>query len=708
MLLKKQVDLLPVGTALQAIATGDTASMQQAASTAGADIALFDWLTRLGKRLRTRYNLEQETVFVAWELAQLVPGLELAERQAVILLILSMLVHLRYGSTRIAIRDEEGQPLFQSLANELLAEVEPSPAHSDFPAVLLAALMENLIGSGRLSTIVGSDHEFKPLIVSGRHLYFQKMLHLEDRFVQTLRRRLAVRAEEWSELAIDQALGDVLARPVCRNGESIELNREQQEAIRASLYNPVTIISGGPGTGKTTIVVSILRVLRRIGVTCEQIAPAAPTGKAANRIGETVRANCDAISQPEPADRDLMNLAEPRTLHRLLGFSPRTGRFIHHENNRLAERVVIVDEASMIDLRMMERLVRSLRDDSLFILLGDAHQLPSVDAGAVLRDLLGEDRARSSRTGQVPGIHLRHSHRMRSEDDDGRNILTVAQAIDRGTVPEFAPTRNNDAVIVERSSISNIKFQGVEFFSMEQRSAVADQFLAHWQKAIVRQRADLHELFNRNYTILDEGFDPNNQYLLGELFAHWERFRVLCVTRVSTGSDRVNAILHQHALDQRQHDLAASGLAALTGDDTMIPGEPVVMQVNDYDRMLFNGDQGLVLRVTERGRTQPMAVFRRSGGFAAFQLESLRPVLVHSYAMTVHKAQGSEFDNVALFLPESNLPINTREILYTALTRSRASVIIIGDRVVFESGIARTISRDSGIAKKLQGGLRSA
>ena len=131
-----------------------------------------------------------------------------------------------------------------------------------------------------------------------------------------------------------------------------------------------------------------------------------------------------------------------------------------------------------------------------------------------------------------------------------------------------------------------------------------------------------------------------------------------------------------------------------------------MMQVNDYKRMIFNGDQGLILNVSDGGTVYLMVVFPRSEGFAAFHVESLRPDLQLSYAMTVHKAQGSEFERVALILPDRDLPINTREILYTALTRSRASVVLVGTRDIFESGIDRAISRDSGIAEKLRSGPR--
>jgi exodeoxyribonuclease V alpha subunit len=148
-------------------------------------------------------------------------------------------------------------------------------------------------------------------------------------------------------------------------------------------------------------------------------------------MGEAITAGLGAITDPAPADLDVAALAEPCTLHRLLGYSQRTGRFMHHENNRLTERVVIVDEGSMIDLALMERLVRSLRDDSRFILLGDARQLPSVAAGAVLRDLLDEGVVSANAPHRPRGIRLTNSHRMRPEDEHGSHIWAVAQAINR-------------------------------------------------------------------------------------------------------------------------------------------------------------------------------------------------------------------------------------------------------------------------------------
>jgi exodeoxyribonuclease V alpha subunit len=517
------------------------------------------------------------------------------------------------------------------------------------------------------------------------------MLDLEKRFAETLLRRLDADGSSWDEPTTVRALDDMIGRPPLRDGQPIPLSTDQVAAVRASARFPLLVVSGGPGTGKTTVVVSILRVLRRLGVACEEMVLAAPTGKAAHRMGQAVRSGLAAIGHPAPEDRELADLAAPQTLHRLLGYSPVTGRFLHHENNRLAGRVFVIDEASMIDLVLMERLVRSLRDDARLILLGDDHQLPSVEAGAVLRDLIVGDGTRSPLGPRA--LRLTESYRMRPEDPDGRNILTISRWIDRGECPTFAPERTSDGTIVERPTVSAVAFRGVEFLEAGEGSNVLIEFLDRWHAEVLGALPDLEALVGRAYVLRRQGFSEDDCEALRRLFDHFDRARILCLTRVRpTGSDRLNRALHRRTLDAR-----GSGR-----DDELVVGEPVMMQVNDYGRMIFNGDQGIVLRVADGGRPVPMVVFPRDEGFAPFRIETLRPNLRHSYAMTVHKAQGSEYDRVALILPEADLPINSREILYTALTRSRTAVTVLGTREVFARGITRRIQRSSGLAAMLR------
>ena len=213
-----------------------------------------------------------------------------------------------------------------------------------------------MIDSGRVDTLIGTAGDFKPLIVVGNYLYLQKMLHLEDQFVEVLRRRIDNVIPTWSPQAVEEALAMCWNEPCIATDVRLHWRSEQQSAVRAAVQYPVTLVSGGPGTGKTTVVLSILRVLRGWGKP-EEIALAAPTGKAANRMGEAIRVGREGIADPAPADQDLAKSG--RTTHSApaAGILTTIGRFAHHENNRLAERVVVVDESSMIDLAMMGRLV---------------------------------------------------------------------------------------------------------------------------------------------------------------------------------------------------------------------------------------------------------------------------------------------------------------------------------------------------------------
>ncbi len=685
------IELSPLGTARAAILATD--------ATIGADrqeAAMLAWLGQVREPLETEYNLEGEIPAIAWELACWQPGLSPTERQALLLLILLGLVQVRQGSTRIALRGQKGGELRLDFARRVLGKVQPVDDLPKLDPSAAATLMQELIDSGKVGTLVGTPGDFKPLVVAGNHLYLQKMLHLENQFAAALGRRLDSVVSGWSDRAVEEALNDVLARPPETRGQRVGLNNEQRAAVGASMRSPITIISGGPGTGKTTIVVSILRVLLRLGVAPGEIALAAPTGKAANRMLGAIEEGSQGIANPTEADRVVAAWPEPckpRTMHRLLGYSHSNGRFNHHQNNRLAEKIVIVDEASMIDLALMERLVRSLPDDGRLILLGDARQLPSVEAGAVLRDLC-KVHADDPHCGFAVVI-LQESHRVR-KDPHGLNLLRVAHKIDQGEAPRFDCERSGDDVVVERGSVDALKFEGVEFVASPPGSPVLDEFLEQWAKEGGQAPPGLDKLIDRAYVLSENGFSGDDQQKLSAIFAYSGSFRILCLTRVlPTGSDRINESFHRRALDR---------LDWHPGDDQFLAGEPVKMQVNDYQRMIFNGDQGVILNVADRGRARaaPMAVFRRSNGFAAFHLESLRSSLALSYAITVHKAQGSEFDRVALVLPDRDLPINTREILYTALTRARKSAVIVGDREILELGIKKTIERDSGIVEKLR------
>jgi exodeoxyribonuclease V alpha subunit len=651
---------------------------------------LLAWLGPVRARLESEFSIEPEVGFLAWEVARWPADFTLEERAALALLVLTALVALRQGSTRLPLGADGGDAARLDIAYRLLDVPSSSPSSlGDLDAPRALAIADRLLDSGRASAVVGAPGDFKPLIVAGPYLYLQKMHALEERFAAALRARSAGHVPGWDEAKAEQALGDVRARPAFHGARPVALSAEQADAVRAALRYPLAVISGGPGTGKTTVVVSILRALVRLGVAAAEITLAAPTGKSAYRLGQAVRSGLDAVAGASPEDLALKERADPQTLHRLLGYTQSTGRFLYHENNRLAGRVVVVDEASMIDLVLMERLVRSLRRDARLVLLGDDHQLPSVEAGAVFRDLIAGQSTLGARA-----VRLTESYRMRPDDPDGRNILTVSRAIDTGTLPEFAPERTGNAGVVRlAAAVADVSFHGVEL--VESREALAG-FLDRWHAEVIRGLPDFAALVGHTYVVQeDHEFGDDDRVGLRRLFEHFDRARILCLTRVRpTGADHINRVLHRRAL-------AALG-SGFTAE--LLPGEPVMMQVNDYERMLFNGDQGLVLQVSDGGPPAPMIVFPREEGFIPFRIETLRANLLHSYALTVHKAQGSEYDQVALILPEADLPINSREILYTALTRSRKAVTILGTRGMLAQGIARRTHRSSGVAEMLSGG----
>lgn len=590
-------------------------------------------------------DLPEELPAIARELASLATGLEANETQALELLALAALVFMKRGSTRL--------PLAELSA--LMPDEE--------------ATARALLEDRRAAAVIGRPGEYKPLIVAGDHLYLQRLHHGEERFAETLHKRARSTAIDADDASIDAAVRDVVARPA-----GVTLTERQLEAVVRSVRSSLAVISGGPGTGKTSIVVAIVRVLARLGLPPEAFALAAPTGKAANRIAQSIERSLASIRDPADVDRALIERRpEPSTLHRLLGYVPVRDRFHHHENNPLSERAVIVDESSMIDLFLMDRLARSVRTDARLVLLGDAEQLPSVDAGTVLRDI----------GSAALSVTLEESFRMREDDPAGKHVLTVARAIKDGRVEGLQ----------QRREAKDVVYRGVE---MLESPAARSAFLKRWYVDHFSNHPRFSVLSTRIYDL------ERDAALLRELFAHLESFKILCVTKseaMPTGSGSINRSMHALAAA----DAAIGGAVLTSGGAPYLPGEPILVMRNDYERRLFNGDQGAVLRVRDaaNGSIARMAVFSADGRFQAFHLEPLAELIALGYAITVHKSQGSEYDAVLVLLPERDVPLLTREVLYTALTRCRKSAVIAGDREILRAGALRRIRRFSGLPERL-------
>ncbi|HJL05341.1 MAG TPA: exodeoxyribonuclease V subunit alpha [Polyangiaceae bacterium LLY-WYZ-15_(1-7)] len=522
--------------------------------------------------------------------------------------------------------------------------------------------------------VVGGPEAWRPLRVEGGFLHHQRMHALERRVASRVVERLAPVGQD--EDALRRALADVLASPPTVGGQRLRLSEPQQEAVAAACRGRLTLVSGEPGTGKTSIVVSMLRVLARLGVPLGRIALAAPTGKAADRMRRSIEGSLRRLQTPSFDDLQLMKEGPAsRTLHRLLGYSPGARRFRHHDRNPLGEDVVIVDESSMVDVAMIDRLLRAVRPDARLVLLGDAEQLPSVDAGAVFRDLCGvlADTPRVSR--------LTDSYRMDPKDPAGRHVLLVARAIQRGAPEEVS------ADVRPREGFGELAHAGVEMLTPGEDLG---PFLRAWEAATALPE----EALGRVWRLRGGRFASEDGEALGALFDAVERARILCLTRGRrTGVHAINGRFHGWLLER-------AGLPAAV---RFAVGEPVLVTRNDYERQLFNGDQGIVLRVRgDEGRPRRAAVFRRGEGFAAFPVDTLRARLELAYAVTIHKAQGSEHERVAVVLPDEPIPLLTREMLYTGVTRARRSVVIVGRPAMLEEGVRRRVERSSGLADFLE------
>jgi exodeoxyribonuclease V alpha subunit len=612
-----------------------------------------------GTVLHTADPDQLDLAYLGWEIARAATGLTPPERRAMGAVAAAVLSAIRAGSTRV--------PLDARLEHALAAV----DATAELPAVR-ALLVRALAGDASVSDLVGPAGGRTPLVVDGEWLYAERMRVLDERFSARVRERLAA-PRDTDVRAVNRALKAVSEGPP-------PLTDEQRKAVRAALTEPLALITGGPGTGKTTIVVSVLRALAWTGLSIDGVAVAAPTGKAAQRLQQAIDAGLAAAPR-DLAESTLRSIVPaPQTIHRLLGWSPSSGRFARHENDPLPYRVVIVDEASMIDLAIMDRLLRALRPRARLVLLGDSDQLPSIEAGAVFRDLCAA----------LGGVRLTVNLRVAS-DPAARRIVAAAEAVNAG-----AASARLDDVLRTRSTVADLAFEGVEHLAARWRD-VSEPLLDRWWRDRAAAIDDFERRRVRTFRLRDGAFDQDDARELRVLFDHHASSRLLCVTRVR-GPETAAEELNDRLLARLR---SSTSRFRRRGAAELAPGAPVLMGRNDYERQLFNGDQGLVVNLDRgAGVVGLAAVFPRREAFEAFPLDSLAD-LAPAFAMTVHKAQGSEFDHAALVLPEADTPLLTRELLYTAVTRARRSVLIVGELELLARAVARPIERYSGIAERL-------
>ncbi|NTW69448.1 MAG: exodeoxyribonuclease V subunit alpha [Chlorobiaceae bacterium] len=512
----------------------------------------------------------------------------------------------------------------------------------DFPAI------DELRGLVVQSSAAGVPGQFRPLVLddAGR-LYLYRYWRYEHDLASLLLEK--ARGEDCR--VEDKLPDDTLVRmfPESSEGDS----SRQKEAAAVALCRQLCVISGGPGTGKTSTVVRILALLleQHNGLKLN-IAMAAPTGKAAARL----KASVSALRQVLDCSDNVRNAIPDNvvTIHRLLGTLSGTDRFRHSALNPLAFDIVVVDEASMIALPLMTALLRALKPGARLILLGDRDQLASVEAGAVLGDIC--------RAGELfPDSPL------------GQSMVMLEKNF------RF----KEKSGIGELSSRVNAG-RGVDALQLLTNSA---QERLTWQS--VSSREELRRLLPESVV---EGYSCSFKAATpGEALEQFDRFRILCALR--DGPFGVSGINGYVESTLRRANL-------ISGIEANYRCRPILVTANDHTLQLFNGDTGILFPDPDYGG-ELRAFFPSSDG----GIRSLAPIRVphheSAFAMTVHKSQGSEFERILLILPPTESDILTRALLYTAITRAKASVEIWGDKEVFVKAVSRKSERHSGLADAL-------
>jgi exodeoxyribonuclease V alpha subunit len=534
------------------------------------------------------------------------------------------------------------------------------------------------LGQMTASPLVGTD---RPLHLEGSNLYLDRLWADECLVASELESRAAGTADEVD----DELLAAGLAR-LFPGDDDPDL---QRLAAATSVLSRMSVIAGGPGTGKTTTVARALALLFSLGGDTRPplVALAAPTGKAAARLEASVRAEAQRAGL-DPMVRERLEELQGSTLHRLLGFNPgnRT-RFRHNRTNRLPHDVVVVDETSMVSLSMMARLVEAVRPDARLILVGDPDQLASVEAGAVLGDIVGpaggglrmgrpaRERLAAVSGQRVPGqpsesaaggsigdgiVVLRRVHRF------GGAIAELAEAVQKGDA--------DSAVSVLLAGGSNVRWIPVDAGDVGPEGDALGEVRA---LAVASGR-----------TVIEAARAGR----AAEAISALGQFRLLCAHR--RGPEGVTTWMrHVEAWLRAEVD----GFA--TGTD-WYAGRPLIVTENDYGLQLYNGDTGVV--VESGAGTRLVAAFERGGAVA--EVSPTRLAAVDTvYAMTVHKSQGSQFHTVAFLLPAAGSRLLTRELLYTAVTRAQERLVLVGTAETVRTAIERPITRASGLRRALWG-----
>jgi len=488
-----------------------------------------------------------------------------------------------------------------------------------------------LLASGLVEPNPNNQANPLPLVIEQDRLYLHRYWNYENRLA------LQIKAMTQAEHPIEK-LDALLDRYFDMSDET----DDQREAAKMAAKQSFSIITGGPGTGKTFTVVKILALLQELAEQPLHIALAAPTGKAAMRLQESIGFSKAKLPCSEAVKNRIPEIVT--TLHRLLGAIPPSPYFRHNADKPLVYDLVVVDEASMVDLALMSKLLDALKPGARLILLGDKDQLASVESGAVLADLAMAEALQNN------VYTLKKSHRF------------------GGAIKELAEAVNFQQDDLAWQILSDGGDGAVQCL---------DEDLIDY---VAAQQADYLQLIKA-----DAEFE--------RIFQAFSGFQVLCSNRQGKNSVAdINDRVEQKLAEQRRIDL--SGL--------WYPGRPVMVTQNNPALHLYNGDIGICMQDSfSAGKL--MVFFQRADGSVKKYLPARVPHCETVFAMTIHKSQGSEFEEVLIVLPEAINPVLTKELLYTAITRAKKTIKLVAGEAVFTATVRQKIERVTGLVDKFKG-----
>ena len=511
-------------------------------------------------------------------------------------------------------------------------------------------LLAELIAELQQSPLVSRDNNLAPLVLEGPRLYLQRYWRYEEELAQEIRTRVAHPAAVQDDL-LESCLSQLFT--------GMEQDVQQRQACAGIFRERLGLITGGPGTGKTTLVAKYLALLLLYAKASEEPLPRilllAPTGKAAARLTESL--------QKKRGEHSLLPElfaampAQATTIHRALGYRPENPTtFRHNQEHPLPCEVVVVDEASMIDVALMAKLFAAVPPTSRLVLLGDKDQLASVEAGSILGDICAAVL-----------------------DDGGSGENPLARCVVRLTESfRFSPHEGIGALA---SAIHAGKAE--EAVSLAQQGSAEVSLLP--PLVYGDPVHPLAEMVLAGYRPFLEAASP---FAALELF---EQFRLLCAHRlgpmgVSSLNRYAEKVLARHRL--------------IEPNTPWYKGRPVLIQANSYPLRLFNGETGILWPGEEGEGLKAFFFSENREGVRGFSLRQL-PAHETAFAMTIHKSQGSEFDRVALVLPGEDSALLSRELLYTGISRARRQVALVGRPQEIEAAVGRRVERASGLGGKM-------